>query len=73
MNGLAKNKIILIVILISIIIISGCTSQQPPTQPICGNSIVESGEECDNSACPAMQACSDECKCEALAPPQIPE
>lgn len=67
------NRLILIVLLVSIMIINGCASPQSSTQSVCGNSLVENGEECDNSTCPVMQTCSNECKCVALAPPQIPE
>ncbi|MBI5872079.1 hypothetical protein HZB88_03250, partial [archaeon] len=44
------------------------------SKPVCGNNKVESGEECDNSACPSGKACSAECKCETIPPlPTIPE
>jgi hypothetical protein len=53
----------------------------PPTStpvPVCGNGIVEEGEQCDgnNSTCPSLKFCSATCKCEFLLvtiqPPLIP-
>lgn len=78
MGNLSKEKketIILAVLFISLIIISGCASQesQPSAPAVCGNNVVDSGEECDNSACTAMKTCSQECQCEDLVPPPIPE
>ena len=39
------------------------TSSQP--QPICGNSIIESGEQCDNLGCPSNQFCNNNCFCQS--------
>ncbi len=36
------------------------------TQPICGNKIIEAGEECDFIGCEENFKCNDKCKCEPI-------
>lgn len=38
-----------------------CQAPEPPAEPQCGNSVVESGEECDGSA-PAGYICTNQCQ-----------
>ena len=73
----------LFVVLIAVILISGCTSTPQDgsgtgdgntgAQAICGNSIIETGESCDGSGCSGAQVCNDQCLCVAVSPPPIPE
>ncbi len=52
------------------------TTPAPTPQPVCGNSIVESGEECDGNGCPTGRVCTEKCKCEIPeipSPPALPE
>ena len=60
---------------------SGPASKTPDGQPAkpsvettqCGNSVVDAGEECDDSDCPVGKVCED-CSCVALPPPPaLPE
>lgn len=44
----------------------------PPPVPICGNAILESGEECDDGNLVSGDECSDICKLEPKAPPPPP-
>ncbi len=63
--------ILLLFIVLSIVFVSGCIQQR--AEPVCGNGIVESGEECDGDGCPAGKVCTENCKCETLTPPALPE
>lgn len=74
-----REKIFIVMIMSSIILILllvGCTkSAQPaPVQSaVCGNNVIESGEQCDNSECSSEQIC-DSCTCQSIpAPPALPE
>ena len=66
----AKTILLLLLIVLSITLISGCIQEE--TASVCGNGIVEPGEECDGTACPDDKVCTEECKCESLAPPALP-
>jgi len=64
------KKIIIGVLAITILllVLTGCTEPA-----VCGNNIVESGENCDNSQCPAGSTCEN-CNCQPLPqPPALPE
>jgi len=63
-----KNALILVIF---IILLAGCSSQE--SKSVCGNKIVEVGEQCDASGCAANQICTEKCKCETLSPPSLPE
>lgn len=67
-----KQKFISIVaiFLAFILFLSACSSQE--SKSICGNKIVEAGEQCDGSGCSGNQICTEKCKCESLLPPQLP-
>ena len=85
----AKISLLLALLVLSIIFISGCaqngtgvqdgtgvqngTNGQGGTNPVCGNEIVEAGEECDGTGCTGDKLCLEDCKCESLAPPALPE
>ena len=58
--------------LVLVIAFSGCTLPEIPGQAVCGNEVVETGEECDGEGCSTMQVCEN-CKCVALTPPAMPE
>lgn len=60
-----------LILLILVIIIAGCSSQESKTA--CGNKIVEAGEQCDGAGCSGNQICTNNCKCESLSPPSLPE
>ena len=51
-------------------LLSACSSQGPKS--VCGNKIIEAGEVCDGSGCPADKICTDKCKCETFSPPSLP-
>lgn len=59
-----KKIIIGVLVTILLVVLTGCTEPA-----ICGNNIVESGEDCDNTDCSSGQVCED-CNCNAL--PQVP-
>lgn len=71
-----KTFIVAIILSITLILLVGCTkSAQPtPTQSaVCGNNIIESGEQCDNSDCSSGQVC-ESCTCQSMpTPPALPE
>lgn len=64
-------KKIVLILLILVIIMAGCSSQESKT--VCGNKIVEAGEQCDGIGCSGNQICTNKCKCESLSPPSLPE
>ena len=51
-------------------LLSACSPQGPKS--VCGNKIVETGEVCDGSGCPADKVCTNKCKCETFSPPSLP-
>lgn len=68
------KTILLLLIIVPIIFISGCV--QEATKSVCGNGIVEPGEECDGNGCPTGKVCTENCKCETPeipSPPALPE
>jgi len=67
------KKIIPILMILSVLIISGCASQTSTAPTTCGNKIVDVGEECDASSCTGGKVCTENCRCEGLAPPALPE
>ncbi len=68
----SKLAVILIVVLVGLIVFAGCI-QNPPANAVCGNGIVESGEQCDVNAgnCAAGTVCEN-CTCKNLEPPALP-
>ncbi len=73
-----NNKTFIVAIMLSIILILlvGCSKPAQPTSAqsaVCGNNVLESGEQCDNSDCPSEQIC-DSCTCQSMpTPPALPE
>jgi len=78
------RKTISMIVVLSVIIVSGCT-QTPPSEhlapldgtpsdgsAVCGNNVIESGEECDGSGCTSPEIC-EECECISLQPPPLPD
>ena len=66
------NKVILIIMIFGIIIVTGCTETRT-VEPVCGNKLIESGEQCDDSDCAQGYMCEN-CVCNALPqPPALPE
>jgi hypothetical protein len=78
--------LVMILAIISITLISGCT--QPTTVTgggddsgdvsICGNGVVESGEQCDGTGCSSSQTCNNQCLCVNVGssmpqPPAFPD
>ena len=61
-----NTKIILLLVILSVVFVSGCVTE-------CGNGIVEAGEECDVDGCSDDKVCTEECKCETFSPPALPE
>ena len=65
---------VLITLLVAVLI--GCTQTttiETKTITVCGNEVVESGEQCDNTGCAADQLCNDQCACESIPqPPALP-
>ncbi|MBS3097084.1 hypothetical protein J4480_06655 [Candidatus Woesearchaeota archaeon] len=68
-----KQKIIPIaaIFLVFILFLSACSSKE--SKSVCGNKIMEAGEQCDASGCTANQICTEKCKCETFSPPSLPE
>lgn len=66
-----NHKFFLGLLIIGIIFISGCIIQQ--TESVCGNEIIEPGEECDGNGCSTGKVCTVDCKCETFTPPALPE
>tara|TARA_Y100000310_G_C20629716_1_gene787962 strand:- start:1291 stop:1503 length:213 start_codon:yes stop_codon:yes gene_type:complete len=68
------KEIIAVLLIFGIVLVGGCVEQpvQEEEQPVCGNEIIETGEECDNTGCEAGQICTESCVCESLTPPQLP-
>jgi hypothetical protein len=62
---------IVAIFLVFILFLSACSSQEP--RAVCGNKIVEAGEQCDGSGCSGSQICTEKCKCETFSPPSLPE
>ncbi len=62
---------ILVLAIVGIVFISGCITQE--AKSVCGNGIVESWEECDGTGCTSDKICTENCKCESLPPPALPE
>jgi hypothetical protein len=58
------------VLFILIFSLNSCSSQE--TKSVCGNKIVEAGEQCDGIGCSGSQICTKKCECESLLPPQLP-
>jgi hypothetical protein len=64
--------VLLVLSILPIALISGCV--QEPAGAVCGNGVLEAGEECESDAdCVAGKICTD-CACEPIpAPPELPE
>jgi len=62
------SLMILVLVIVGVILISGCITQE--TKSVCGNEIIEAREECDGDGCPADKVCTKDCKC--IIPPQPP-
>ena len=60
--------VLLILAIGAVVLISGCTQPEQPETPVCGNGILESGEQCDGTGCPSVQVCTDQCVCESSTP-----
>ena len=62
-------KFVLFILAISVIVlISGCTQSDQLETPVCGNGILESGEQCDVSGCSSGKVCTAQCVCESSIP-----
>jgi len=64
------KKIILLIFAITfvLLVLTGCTKPV-----VCGNNIIETGEQCDNSKCSVGSTCEN-CQCQTLPqPPTLPE
>ncbi len=66
------KKIALFGVIVLLLVILGCTNT--PKAPVCGNSVIETGEDCDVNGCAVGKTCQD-CRCvvEVLTPPPMPE
>jgi len=73
------NLAVLFVLTGLVFVLAGCVSQ-PPAFPspsavasVCGNGAVETGEQCDGSACQMGYYCNAGCQCVSKpTPPAIP-
>lgn len=70
-KGIFDMKKIALILLILFILVAGCSSQEPKS--VCGNRIADAGEQCDGTGCSGNQICTNNCKCESLSPPALPE
>jgi len=65
------SSVVLALAIVGIVLISGCIQQS-----VCGNGIVEFGEQCDGNGCPTGKVCTEKCKCEIPeipSPPALPD